>query len=146
MSWYVLSYSYKTFAFTTAGMTGVSQVVLLSLILRLVIQLLSLILTRHSQFFGLGSLHPRRIISPLRATSQPVLMEVHFESCVIKELQWRGGCWLQCQGYCGPCVRLVEVSEEAGPLHVWCACLYCPVGSHLCPGLCVCWLKQGLWI
>ncbi len=71
MSWYVLLHSYRQFASTTGGMAGVSPLVSLSLILRSVIQLLLMILTRHSQFWG--SLHPWRITSLLRVTSQPVL-------------------------------------------------------------------------
>jgi hypothetical protein len=67
----VLLHSYKLFASTTGEMTGVSQLVLLSLIFRSVIQPSLMILMHHSQF--LGSLHPQRIISPLRETSQPVL-------------------------------------------------------------------------
>ncbi len=71
MSWYVLLHSYWLFASTAGVIAGVLLLVSSSLILRSVIQPLSMILTHHSQF--LGSLHPWRIISPLRSTSQPVL-------------------------------------------------------------------------
>ncbi len=71
MSWYVLLHSYKLFAFTTVESAGVSQAVSMFLILRLVIQPSLVILTCHSWF--LGSLHPQRMISLLKETSQPVL-------------------------------------------------------------------------
>ncbi len=79
----MLSHSYKLFVSTTAGTVGVSQVVSLSLILRLVFQLLLVIFDMPQLILGVPPPFYDNLL--IERDLPACAVEVHFAFCITKD-------------------------------------------------------------